>query len=106
MLKNNKGFLLPEYFLAMGTWLLIAFFFIPAYIHLLHQMKVVEQDLEAHRLLYERLLKWKVEESVDQNNPFINKKGIIYMITWKEGKEACIEYEDIYKKTQKVCEEI
>jgi len=106
MLKNSKGFLLPEYFLAIGTWLIIAFFFIPAYIHLLHQMKEVEQDLEAHRLLYESLLKWKAEESVSQNNQSIHNKGIMYMITRKEGKEACIEYEDIYKKTQTVCEEI
>ncbi|MDL0437444.1 MULTISPECIES: hypothetical protein [unclassified Niallia] len=105
MLKNNRGFLLPEFFLAIGTWLIIACFFIPAYIHLLQQMKAIEQDLTAHQLLYECLLKWRAEESVRPLTQTIEKENIVYKISWKDGKEACIEYVDVFKKTQAICEE-
>ncbi|MEI2465583.1 hypothetical protein [Niallia taxi] len=105
MLKNSKGVIFPEFFLAFSIWLVIAFFFVPAYMQLHMQMKAIEHDLLAHQLLYESLLKWKAED-VFMESHIIKEDNIMFRFRWDEGKEACIEYEGVSEKTTQVCENI
>ncbi|TRZ37600.1 hypothetical protein CEQ21_19335 [Niallia circulans] len=105
MLKNSKGIILPEFFLAFSIWLVIALFFIPAYIQLHMQMKANEHDLLAHQLLYESLLKWKAEDGFMESHN-IKEGNIMFRFRWEEGKEACVEYEGVSEKTAKICESI
>jgi len=103
MLRNGKGFLLPEMFLALTVLFLLCLFFIPAYTHMLKQLKQLDEEKLANQLLYEHLE--AVLAGDKGRNDFVAKKeGVLYQIKWNNEKEICVYYENNLQREESICE--
>ncbi|GKU81170.1 type II secretion system protein [Niallia sp. NCCP-28] len=103
MLRNGKGFSLPEMFLALTVLFMLCLFFIPAYTHLLKQLKQLDEEKLAIQVLYEYLEGVLVEDK-GKENFHIEKEGILYQVKWNTEKEICIYHENNFQRKQFFCE--
>lgn len=103
MLRNGNGFSLPETFLALTVLFLMCFFFIPAYTHLLKQLKELDEEKLATQVLYEHLEEVLVDDKA-KHDFNMKKEGILYTIKWDTEKEVCIYYENSFQRKQFFCE--
>ncbi|MFT8319436.1 MAG: hypothetical protein ABF649_00865 [Bacillus sp. (in: firmicutes)] len=103
MLRNCKGFLLPEIFLSLSVWFLLTLFFFPAYTHLLKQFQQLDQEQLSNQVLYEYLQGFLIEEK-EKETIEVEKEGVSYTIQWTNGQEVCLYYENVFRKKQQICE--
>lgn len=103
MLRNGKGFMLPEILLSFSIWIMIALFLIPAYIHLLKQIEQIDRDLTAYQLLFEYLQEVRMNIN-QQEDKVLMKKGVEYELIWINEKEVCLDFEDVFDQKRQICE--
>ncbi|EOR21675.1 MULTISPECIES: hypothetical protein [Bacillaceae] len=103
MRLNCKGFMLPDYLLAFTIWLLIALTWMPVYIHVLKQLEDSAQSKFVHELFYQYLMEVKLGEA-EKGISSIEKKEQTYPIFWEEDNKVCIQYENVFQQSKKICD--
>ncbi|KAB7670017.1 hypothetical protein [Bacillus sp. B1-b2] len=105
MLRNCKGFILADYFLALSIWALISMTLIPIFIHVQKQFLKSEEQREINELFYHYLIDQKLEE-FSSNESVLEGNGKQYPLTWREKEEVCVSYEDMFHQDQTICEKV
>lgn len=108
-MKRSDGYIYLDMIVALSICLFIALTLFP----IIHQIKLDRHDItlktEAHHILYEKLTAYLTGE-IDAEPLEMTEGNDQYTLTWKvnhdfpEMIEGCIQYENAFGETEKICD--
>ncbi|UII54833.1 hypothetical protein LS684_14355 [Cytobacillus spongiae] len=104
--KDGNGFFLAEILLSLAAWLMVGGLMFPLIMDLSKKNLQLEEEQTAYYLLYEALIKEKVE-GTPHLDEMMKRNGREYLLIWtdEEGK-VCVKFENPYRQETSVCDRV